>query len=115
MVNHNIKSSKPIPMKFSKLTSWFKHLSISSKLYLVVGIMAALIGFELFMLWFTINTLSSVRAIVGAEGLWSKFQKNASYDLYEYAQTHDEQYYIAFQNDLKVQRGDNKARLELLK
>jgi hypothetical protein len=102
-------------MKLFKTPTWFKRLSIRSKLYTVVGIMAALIGFELFMLWFTINTLSAVRALVGAEGLWSKSQKNAAFALYEYATTRDEKDFVRYRDYLKVPLGDRKTRLELMK
>ena len=51
---------------------WFKDISIAKKLYFTVGIMALLIAIELIVLFFSINTLSSVRAYVGGEGLWSK-------------------------------------------
>jgi hypothetical protein len=51
------------------LFRWFKNVSIAKKLYFTVGIMALLIGVELFALFFSLNTLSSVRAYVGGEGL----------------------------------------------
>ena len=59
------------------LFSWQKlrDISIKKKLYFIVGTMAVLIAIELITLWFAIHTLSSVRAFVGAEGLWSKAQK----------------------------------------
>ncbi|WP_373512572.1 hypothetical protein, partial [Persicitalea sp.] len=70
--------------------SWFKNLSIARKLYSVVGIMAVLIVVEIGTLYFAVHTLSSVRAFVGAEGLWSKAQKDAVYNLQQYSQTHSE-------------------------
>lgn len=57
-------------------TLW-RDLSVSKKLYAVVGLMAILIALELFTLLFAMNTLSAVRAFVNAEGVWSKSQKNA--------------------------------------
>jgi signal transduction histidine kinase len=92
---------------------WFRDISIAKKLYFTVGIMALLIAIELIVLFFSINTLSSVRAYVGGEGLWSKAQKDAIYQLLRYARTHDEADYAKFQNYLKVNLGDHKARLEL--
>jgi hypothetical protein len=59
----------------------FRDISIAKKLYFTVGIMALLIAVELGVLIFSINTLSSVRAYVGGEGLWSKAQKDALYQL----------------------------------
>ena len=94
---------------------WFKDISIAKKLYFTVGIMALLIAIELMVLFFSINTLSSVRAYVGGEGLWSKAQKDALYQLLKYARTHDELDYHKFENFMKVNEGDHKARLELSK
>lgn len=92
-----------------------RNISIAKKLYFIVGTMAVLIAIELFTLWFSINTLSSVRAFVGAEGLWSKAQKDASYSLSRYYQTRDESYYRDFQKFMAVPLGDHKTRMELMK
>jgi signal transduction histidine kinase len=94
---------------------WFKHISIAKKLYFTVGIMALLIAVELGVLLFSISTLSAVRAYVGGEGLWSKAQKDALYQLQRYARSHDEADYIKFQGFMKVTQGDHKARMELSK
>jgi len=92
-----------------------KNISITKKLYFVVGTMAVLIVVELGTLWFSIHTLSAVRALVGAEGLWSKAQKDAAYQLEKYHYTQKETDYEAFQNYMKVPNGDHKTRVELLK
>src|SRR5437879_5143078 len=97
------------------LKRWLRKVSIARKLYFTVGIMAFLIAIELFTLWFAIHTLSSVRAYVGGEGLWSKAQKDAIYYLQKYSRTHDEADYIAFRNFMKVPLGDHQARTEMLK
>ncbi|MGZ4116306.1 MAG: sensor histidine kinase, partial [Bacteroidia bacterium] len=80
-----------------------------------VGIMALLIAIELFTLWFSLNTLSSVRAFVGGEGLWSKAEKDAVYHLQKYSRTFNEKDYLKFQEFLKVPLGDHKTLLELKK
>src|ERR1700759_229419 len=90
---------------------WFRNVSIAKKLYFTVGIMALLIAIELGVLFFSINTLSSVRAYVSGEGLWSKSQKDALYELSKYARTHDEADYEKFKFFLKVTQGDHKARI----
>ena len=77
--------------------------------------MAVLIAIEIGTLYFTIHTLSSVRAFVAGEGLWSKAQKDAIYNLQQYAQTHHEEDEMAFYNFMKVPLGDRKALLELTK
>lgn len=92
---------------------WFKDISIAKKLYFTVGIMALLIAIELGVLIFSINTLSSVRAYVGGEGLWSKAQKDGLYQLLKYARTHNEADYEKFEGFMKVNQGDHKARIEL--
>jgi hypothetical protein len=94
---------------------WFKDISIAKKLYFTVGIMALLIVVELVVLFFSINTLSSVRAYVGGEGLWSKAQKDGLYQLLKYARTHDEADYTKFEGFMTVNQGDHKARMELSK
>ena len=102
-------------MKFLYRWRQLKDIPISMKLYFIVGTMAVLIAVELLTLWFAIHTLSSVRALVGAEGLWSKGQKDAIYQLEKYYRTHDERDYKAFQKFMIVPNGDHKTRVELLK
>ncbi len=92
-----------------------RDISISKKLYFIVGTMAVLIIIELLTLWFAIHTLSSVRAFVNAEGLWSKAQKDAVYQLQKYEHSHDEKDYKAFQIFMAVPLGDHKTRVELFK
>ena len=102
-------------MKGVSLFKWFKNVSIARKLYFTVGIMATLIAIELGVLIFSIHTLSSVRAYVNGEGLWSKAQKDAMYQLLKYGRTHDEADYQQFQEYMKVPRGDHKTLAELSK
>lgn len=92
-----------------------KDISISKKLYFIVGAMAVLITMELFTLWFSVHTLSSVRALIGAEGLWSKAQKDAVYHLEKYHRGHDSADYIAFKKFMEVPLGDHITRVELMK
>ncbi len=92
-----------------------RDISITKKLYFVVGAMAVLIAVELLTLWFAIHTLSAVRGLVGAEGLWSKAQKDAVYHLRKYTLTHNENDYLEFQRFMAVPLGDHKTRIELLK
>ncbi len=93
----------------------FRDIPIKGKLYFVVGIMALLIAIELFMLFFTINTLSSTRAYVGGEGLYSKAQKDAAYNLRKYGVTRNEEDYQMFLKFIQIPIGDRRARLELEK
>lgn len=100
--------------KFSPI-KWFRNISISKKLYFVLGLMALLIALELGTLFFAVNTLSSVRAFVGGEGLWSKAQKDAIFSLRMYARVENDDYYNEYLKYLKVPLGDRKARLEMAK
>ncbi len=102
-------------MKGVSLFKWFRNVSIAKKLYFTVGIMATLIALELGALIFSINTLSSVRAYVSGEGLWSKAQKDAMYQLLRYSRTHDEADYEKFKEFMKVSGGDHKTLVELNK
>ncbi|PWU18750.1 MAG: hybrid sensor histidine kinase/response regulator, partial [Bdellovibrio sp.] len=90
---------------------WWTSLSVSHKLYAVVGIMALLIATELFTLLFAMNTLSAVRALVAGEGTWSKAQKDAVHELLSYAVTGDEKHYFAMQEHLQIPLGDHNARM----
>src|SRR5476651_1634316 len=102
-------------MKKLSVINWLRNISIAKKLYFTAGIMAMLIDLELMTLLFAINTLSSVRTLVGAEGLWSKAQKDALYSLQKYGISRDEKDYAAYLGFLKVNLGDHKSRLELAK
>ncbi|AXY77870.1 HAMP domain-containing protein [Paraflavitalea soli] len=102
-------------MKGIHIGRWFRNVSIAKKLYFTVGIMALLIAFELGALIFSINTLSSVRAYVNGEGLWSKAQKDAMYQLLKYGRSRDEADYLEFKEFMKVPMGDHKALVELSK
>ncbi len=92
----------------------FRDVSIARKLYFTVGTMALLIGVELFVLLFCLNTLSSLRAYVGGEGLWSKAQKDAVFHLYKYGVSHTDQDYELFERFMRIPAGDAKTRRELL-
>lgn len=102
-------------MKEKNIFARFNNISISKKLYFVVGIMAGIVVLELFTLWFSINTLSSIRAFVGAEGLWSKAQKDARYQLLRYTRTQDEEDYKSFEKFMSVPLGFHVSLMELLK
>ena len=94
---------------------WFRDVSIARKLYFTVGTMALLIGVELLVLLFCLSTLSSLRAYVGGEGLWSKAQKDAVFHLYRYGVSRTDKDYELFKQFMLVPIGDAQARRELLK
>jgi hypothetical protein len=102
-------------MRGLSLIQKIKDVSITKKLFVTVGAMAVLIALELFTLWFAMQTLSAVRALVGAEGLWSKAQKDAIYYLGRYYRTHNEEDFLNFNKLMAVPKGDHIARIELSK
>src|ERR1044072_2560224 len=102
-------------MKGVLLFKRFRDVSIAKKLYFTVGIMATLIVIELGVLVFSIHTLSSVRAYVNGEGLWSKAQKDAMYQLLKYSRSHNETDYQKFKEFMMVPLGDHKTLVELSK
>lgn len=97
------------------MRNYWKDISVVKKLYAVVGLMAILIATELFTLLFAMNTLSSVRAFVMGEGLWTKAQKDALHSLSQYARYGKESYFVDFNRYLRVPDGDHKARIEMQK
>ena len=88
-------------------------MTIARRLYTVLGIMVLLISAELSALWFTIHTLSAVRAYVAGEGLWSKAEKDAAYHLEAYGLTRDPKEYRAYEGLLTIWAGDHQANLAL--
>ena len=64
---------------------------------------------------FGMKIVSSIRAYVGGEGLWSKTQKEAVNSLIAYSRSFDESDYQSFLTLLQVPLGDRQARLELEK
>src|SRR4051812_40520942 len=100
-------------MLLMRLIQTWKNISISKKLYIVVGIMATLIATELFTLLFAMNILSAVRAFVGGEALWSKGQKDAVHALEKYALSGNPIFYGKFMASMEIPMGDHEARLGL--
>lgn len=97
-----------------KISSLWRNLSVSNKLYIVVGVMAFLVMSELLTMLFAMNTLSTARAFVNGESLWSKSQKEAVISLYDYARTKNPAYYQKFFRELDVILGDRAGRHEIL-
>jgi diguanylate cyclase (GGDEF)-like protein/PAS domain S-box-containing protein len=62
-----------------------------------------------------IGLQSGVRAYVGGEGLWSKAEKDAVFDLDQYLSNGDEEAFRRFEHRLSVPLGDRRAREELQK
>jgi diguanylate cyclase (GGDEF)-like protein len=62
---------------------------------------------------FSVDLLSSVRAYVNGESMWSKREKIAVIHLLRYADTHDEAEFEGFNKAVEFQEVDRQARLAL--
>jgi diguanylate cyclase (GGDEF)-like protein len=76
---------------------------------------AAIVLCLLIIASFSFGILSSVRAYVGGESLWSKSQKDAVFHLQKYAASHAAKELREFRADLAVPLGDHEARIEMNK
>ena len=90
-------------------------IPISRRLVLIIWPFLAVVLLLVVLGLFSFDILSSVRAYVGGESLWSKAQKDAVYHLTSYARTHFESDYRRFQEAIAVPLGDRLAREELEK
>jgi diguanylate cyclase (GGDEF)-like protein len=87
----------------------------ASSPFVVIWMFAAIVLGLLLLASFSFELLSSVRAYVGGESLWSKAQKDAVFHLQKYAATGDPQQLLQYRQDIDVPLGDHEARLELNK
>jgi len=83
------------------------------RLVLIVWLFVGIVVCLLIAAVCSVELLSAGRAFVGAEGQWSRAQKDAAYYLSRYAATRDEALYDAFVRAIAVPIGDRKARIEL--
>jgi diguanylate cyclase (GGDEF)-like protein/PAS domain S-box-containing protein len=75
----------------------------------------AVILFQALLASLSLEILSSVRAYIGAESLWSKNEKNAIYSLLRYSRSGDEQYLYKFRSAIAIPLADHAARIALEK
>jgi diguanylate cyclase (GGDEF)-like protein len=76
---------------------------------------AAIVLILLILANFSFGLLSSVRAYVGGESLWSKAQKDAVFHLQKYAASHDPGELREFRANMAIPLGDHEARMEMEK
>jgi diguanylate cyclase (GGDEF)-like protein len=62
---------------------------------------------------FSFGLLSSMRAYVGGESLWSKAQKDAVFHLQKYAVNREPEELSQFRTNIAVPLGDHEARIEM--
>jgi diguanylate cyclase (GGDEF)-like protein/PAS domain S-box-containing protein len=92
-----------------------KIFSINKSLLETIWPFCFIVMLLIFLSIASMNTLSSVRAFVSGESLWSKSQKESVRHLHDYAKTHAETDYQLFLNAIAVPLNDKVARLELQK
>ncbi len=85
----------------------------NARLLRLVAPFIAIVLLQAFVAGISINVLSSVRAYVGGESLWSKGQKEAIHSLYLYSGTGKQQFYEHYERAIAVPLGDRTARLAL--
>ncbi len=85
----------------------------NSGLWRLVWPFAALVLAQLSLAVISLYTLSTVRAYVAGEALWSKGQKEAIYYLNRYAETGDALAYHHYQDAIAVPIGDRDGRFAL--
>jgi diguanylate cyclase (GGDEF)-like protein/PAS domain S-box-containing protein len=83
-----------------------KLLSVTWPLIVIAGLMLSLCVASL-------STLSSIRAFVNGEGLWSKAERQSIAELRTFAAGGSQADYRRFRDELAVPLGDRVARLEL--
>jgi hypothetical protein len=96
------------PMKFNFLSARMRLLRLVSPFVAIVLLQAFLAGMSL-------SILSSVRAYVGGESLWSKGQKDAIHYLSLYGETGDDRYFEQYEKSIAGPLGDRAARIALEK
>jgi diguanylate cyclase (GGDEF)-like protein/PAS domain S-box-containing protein len=80
------------------------------RLLRLVSPFVAVVLFQAFLAGLSLETLSSVRAYVGGEGLWSKGQKDAIHFISLYSQTGEEYFFNRFKVAIAIPLADRAAR-----
>jgi PAS domain S-box-containing protein len=78
--------------------------------FLIAVVFALMIAGLLLVANIGMDVLTSMRAYVGGEGLWSKAQKDAVHYLLRYGKTHSEGDYYRYLEAIKVPMADHQAR-----
>ena len=93
----------------------FNFLSARMRLLRLVSPFIAIVLLQAFLAGMSLSILSSVRAYVGGESLWSKGQKDAVHYLSLYGETGDDRYFEQYEKAMAAPLGDRAARLALEK
>ena len=85
------------------------------RLVVIVWVFVGIVVCLLTAAVYSVELLAAGRAFVGAEGQWSRSQKDAAFYLSRYALSGNDDDYKAFEQALRVPLGDRRARIALLK
>lgn len=91
----------------------FNFLSARMRLLRLVSPFVAIVLLQAFLAGLSLSVLSSVRAYVGGESLWSKGQKDAIHYLSLYGETGDDRYFEQYEKSIAAPLGDRAARIAL--
>ncbi len=83
--------------------------------FAIVWMFAGIVLCLLILANFSFGMLTSMRAYVGGESLWSKAQKDAVFHLQKYAVSHDPEDLRQSRADIAIPLGDHEARIEMNK
>ena len=87
--------------------------AIKRKLLTVTWPLIVIAGLMLTLCVASLSTLSSIRAFVNGEGMWSKAERQSIAELRQFAADGTQQDYQRFRDEIAVPLGDHVARLEL--
>ena len=96
----------PVPARTESPATKRKLLTVTWPLIVIAGLMLSLCVASL-------STLSSIRAFVNGEGMWSKAERQAIAELRHFSASGSPDDYRRFRDELAVPLGDHVARLEL--
>jgi PAS domain-containing protein len=85
--------------------TWSKH-----RLLRLVSPFVAVVLFQAFLAGLSLEMISSVRAYVGGEGLWSMSQKDAIHFISVYSETGDESFFDRFKMAIAIPLSDRAGR-----
>lgn len=104
--------SAPRPASIRRLLT---DLPIPWKLTLIIGLFSVVVVSLLGVTYAGMSILSGSRAYVGGEGLWSKGEKSAVYNLTRYALFRDPADYQRYLTSIAVPLGDHEVLMEVSK
>jgi diguanylate cyclase (GGDEF)-like protein len=105
--------SRDFAQKDSSGTAMMAPMPGKHRLLRLVMPFVAVMLFQAFLGGVSLEVLSSVRAYVGGEGLWSKGQKDAIHFISLYSETGDEQFFDRFRKAIAIPLSDRAARYAL--